>query len=339
MFNVYTEMEAFEQIVLFPEKTPNWSKILNYHAQVFLNLSDDELDAEMKQGTTVFEYTLANGGREPIALNDYFELIYDEPLQVIEKPRSAFILRLSPKEATEWQSRFGALVLSQSNIDDLALTKRFRKNLRGNETVSGDWRAVFSLGLPPINSLVVSDGHLFDNDDGNRGTQNFIRLIELALPQSLDCDFHLLLITPEHKLKGTDWGDQKVEELKGKILALERPYTIVFEVVFSETIHPRLAFSNYFNLTTEKGFAIFKTDNPSIVHENTRIDMSYAFSLVNPEEGDTEYSTATVWLKDISAKAKSVAQYLKNRPNDKNKRILGDCNMDKSLKNRLLGDI
>ena len=77
----------------------------------------------------------------------------------------------------------------------------------------------------------------------------------------------------------------------------------------------------------------------SIVHEDTEIQVDRVFHRINQNEGDTEYFNAEHSLNEIKKICEKVAEYISNRPNDKNFRIMGDCNPDKSIKNRLINDV
>jgi len=104
MFTVYVEKNIFESLVVFNEETPNWYNVLCKHSDVCLNMTEEELEAEEIEGTPIFEFIKANGGRSPIALKDYFDEIYQSPEIIAEKPRSAFFLNYTPEKAANLQN-------------------------------------------------------------------------------------------------------------------------------------------------------------------------------------------------------------------------------------------
>lgn len=63
------------------------------------------------------------------------------------------------------------------------------------------------------------------------------------------------------------------------------------------------------------------------------------FNRVDLQEGDTDYLVAENILFQLKQKCNSVREYINNSGATTNYRILGDCNNDKSLKNRLINDV
>ena len=78
MFTVYAEKDIFENIVVFNDQAPHWFNIFCNHSEVCLNMTDEELASEELQGTPIFEFIMANGGRSPIALKEFFDSIYED---------------------------------------------------------------------------------------------------------------------------------------------------------------------------------------------------------------------------------------------------------------------
>src|SRR4051812_38988562 len=118
MYTVYAEKDIFENIVVFNDQTPNWYNIFCNHAEICLNMTDAELASEEVQGTPIFEFIMANGGRSPIALKDFFDTIYEDNSVISAKPRSAFFLSYSVAEAEAIQSAYGVIVQSGESIND-----------------------------------------------------------------------------------------------------------------------------------------------------------------------------------------------------------------------------
>ena len=343
MFTVYSDKNIFENIILDREQIPNWHNIFCNHADVCLDMTDQELEIELQDGTIIFEYVKLNGGKLPIAHKPFFSNVYQDYSIIVNNPRSAFFLDVTEDKAKEIQDSFGIIVQSLNSIDDNILKGTYYKNLPVNSVCKNvnkiGWHCLLNFSLPPSNSIVLTDNFLFSNEDGNRGTANFIHFIDSILPDSLTTDFHILLLAQEHKDKVQAWCERKAGEIKTAFGNLNKPYNIIFELVFAETIHKRIAISNYYTLTPDKGFAIFKTNDNKTVHEDTDIQLDRIFNRLNKNEGDSEFLNADYSLHSIKKICLTVAQYISNRPNDKNYRILGDCNKNKSLKNRLINDV
>ncbi len=343
MMHVYSEMEQFETLVLYPEKFPNWYQILNGHSLVFINMSKEEYELEKVSNPILEEFIKINTGREPIPLAYHFENIAHDFSTVLNTPRAVYFLNITKEKADKHQKEYGQIIQGIDGIDDSILRKTYYRNLPINTVCNANgkngWQQLLDIDLPPVNSIVISDNFLFANEDGIRGTGNVIQLIKSLLPDKLNTEFHVLLIAQEHKDKNKAWCNKLTGDIITSLKNLNKSYKIIFELVFSTTIHKRIAISNYFTITPDKGFAIFKSGELRVVQEDTEIQVDQMFHRINKNEGDTEFDNAEHALIAINKICKTIAEYVSNRPNDKNYRIIGDCNPDKSLKNRLLNDV
>jgi hypothetical protein len=343
MMHIFSDIAPFETVVLYPEKYPNWFKIFSEHSRLFINISKEEYELQMTANPILEEFAKMNAGREPEPLKYHFDSINAEFETILTTPRAVYFLNIDKEEAKKIQSDFGIIVQSTDSIDDNLLRYTFYRNLPVNTTCSlngkNGWNQLLDIQKPPSNSLVISDNFLFVNEDGIRGVKNIVQLIEALLPDDLKTDFNILVIAQEHKDKDRAWCNKLTGDIKTALNNLNKPYNIIFEIVFAETIHKRIAISNYFTITPDKGFAVFKSVDLTTIHEDTEIQVDHVFHRINENEGDTEFLNAEYSLKGISRICKTVAQYISNRPNDKNYRIMGDCHPDKSLKNRLINDV
>lgn len=347
MFTVYAEKEIFENIVVFNDVTPHWYSVFCNHSEVCLNLTDAELIQEQVPGTPIFEFIKANGGRDLIALKDFFNSIYEDNNIILDKPRSVFFLNYSNAEAEKIQNDLGVIVIGKEVIEDERLKGTFFKDLPKdyvfeNQTSKG-WQNLINFKLPPSNAMVVSDKYLFSNEENGQivGKSNIISLIDAFLPASINVPYHITIISddnPEGKTKSKAWCEKLVGELKVEIAAL-RPYQLVIEIVFAQTIHKRKLLLNYLNATTDKGFAVFKAIDSKTVRDDNDFRCDRVFNRVDLQEGDTDYLIAEKILIQLKQKCISVKDFINNAGETTNYRILGDCNADKSINNRLLNDV
>ena len=349
MFTVYAEKDIFENIVVFNDQTPHWYSIFCNHSEVCLNMTDEELASEEVQGTPIFEFIMANGGRSPIALKDFFEAIYEDNKVIAEKPRSAFFLNYSKADADAIQSAYGVIVHGNEGIEDNVLKGSFFKDLP-KDTVfenqaSKGWQNLVSFSLPPSNAMVITDDYLFSNEENGQlvGKSNVIQLVNAFLPANLSIPYHLTILSNDNPEVGKpprskEWCERLAGELKAAIVAL-RPYPIVFEIVFTQTLHKRKLILNYINATCDKGFAVFRVNDGKTVRSDNDFRCDKVFARVEPHEGDTDYKAAESILLQLKQKCLSVRQFIANSGAGVNNRILGDCNADKSLKNRLINDV
>lgn len=344
MFTIYAEKEIFEELVVFNEEKPNWFKIICNHADVCLNMTDDELNAELYRESPISLYVNLSAGRTPIALKDYFDVIYEDNSQIAEKPRAVFFLDCDKNEAERMQKDYGVFVFSKDNIDDNALRGTFKKGLKKNNIIDGNniygWNNLITFKLPPSNALVITDNHLFANTENrqNIGQTNLIRLLDILLPKELKTKYHITVFAREANNLGKDWCENMTNNLKASIKSL-RHYDIVFEILFVKTVHDRDLVLNYAHISSTKGFAIFKINDPKQVRDDYKFTYDRVFNTFESHEGDTSYQIANKILIELKQTSIELRNYLNNVGQSSNRRILGDCNDDYSLKNRLLNDV
>ncbi|MBK9246552.1 MAG: hypothetical protein IPM69_00185 [Ignavibacteria bacterium] len=343
MMQIYSDLEQFETIVLYQDKFPNWYKIFCEHSKLFINMSDDEYNLAKVTNPIIEEFIKINAGREPIPLKYQFKSLKDDFSIVADTPRAVYLLDITKEKANQLQKEYGVIIQGIDGIDDGVLRNNHFRSLKANMVLnpksSNGWDQLVNVNIPPINAIVITDNYLFANEDGIRGRNNIVKFIETILPDELAIDFNILLIANEHTNMNESLCNNLLKDIVDAIRKFNKPYKIIFELVLAESIHNRIAVSNYFTITTEKGFAVFKSGDLSKVHENTQIRVESVFHRINKNEGDTVYANAELLLKEIKTICKSVSQYILKRPNDKNYRILGDCKADKSIRNRLINDV
>lgn len=349
MFTVYAEKDIFEKIVVFNDETPNWYSIFCNHSDVCLNMTKQEMEAEEIQGTPIFEFIMANGGRSPVALKEYFESIYDDPSEIVKNPRSAFFLNYSKTKASQIQADYGILVQGNEEIEDGSLKGSFFKDLAKdkvfeNQALKG-WEHLLSILMPPSNAMVITDDYLFSNEERGQivGQTNVLQLVNVFLPPNLSVPYHITIISNDHPeagkpAKSKQWCEKLTGDLKASISAL-RSYPIVLEMVFTQTIHKRKIILNYLQVTCDKGFAVFRAKDGKTVRTENDIRCDRIFNRIEPHEGDNDYNTSEAILLQLKHKCQSVGQSISNAGASVNNRILGDCNSNKSLRNRLINDV
>lgn len=343
MFTIYSEKEIFEDIILFNDINPTWYRIFCNHSDICLNMTDAELLSEEVPNTPIFEYIMANGGRSPVALKDYFDSVYSDPRLISDKPRSVFFLNYSPEVANGLQDSFGVIVQSPKAINDNILKGTFYKELQKGSVMVDEprigWNHLINFSLPPSNSIVIVDEYLFKNEENNEiiGKHNVVNLLNSLLPSRLQTDYHILLITQDHD-RSQEWCERFAGELKAEIVRL-RKYSIKFELVFSESMHKRKIMLNYMSITCDKGFCVFKVSDSMTVRDDNDFRCERIFNRLEVGEGDTDFTSSEIILGRIKNQCKTVKEYINNRHSDPNNRILGDCMKDKTIINRLINDV
>ena len=340
MIRVYTEKDFLENILFEAESYPTIHNIIQYHSEICLNMTDEELMEEEEKRDFIFEFLNSKGGRGITAYQTPFNNINTDSIYLLDELRALYILDVDKETAEQLSEDYGIVVLSGHNLNEAALNFHHDRDLSKdtvceNGSVIG-WHELLDINLPPFNSLVISDEYLFKNEDGERGEKNILQFIKAILPRGLKTDFHLLIIAPENDLKNRTWCEQLCGRIKTAIKNLYLGYDVKFEIVFSETMHKRIAISNSFNIVPDKGFCIFRTNDLKTVIEDTDISIQGLFTRSAPEQGNTGLHKSNFRLKRIAVCCCSVKEYIGNRNDDKNKRIFGDCARDKSIINRLI---
>jgi len=310
MFKIYSEKNSFENIVLYKEDTPNWNKIFLQHADIHLNMTQPDIDAECVEGTVIFEFIKANGGRIPKASDAYFANLYANNARMVDMPRAAFFVRGTPADALAAQNAYGVIVQSVDAIDDSVLNLSFFREVTKDEVIDDGaligWMRLLKLDFPPSNSVVVSDPYLFSNSEVvggvhiSIGERNTIRLLDGLLPATLSTDYHVTIVA-ERVNKSDNWHNTLVANLQANIQALRNTYAIVTEVIFlkSEHLHKRRLVLNYVNGSCDKGFGVFKVADDRTVRSNNDVRLSHIFSGIIGRIGDTEYDSATKGLLQV----------------------------------------
>jgi hypothetical protein len=345
MFVIYSEKEIFEDIILYKDQYLNWYNTLCWHADVCLNLTDDELENEKIEGTLIFEFIKAKGGtgKSLNALKPFFDEIYDDYSQIAEKPRSVFLLKCTKEKADSLQSDFGVMVLCRENIDDSVLRGTYYKDLPKGMIIENQkgtgWNGLITFPLPPSNTLVLTDDYLFKNEENgkNIGEINLVELLDVFLPSVLKTEYHIAVFTNDDG-KTEVWCESLVNRLKTAIVSL-RTYPIVFEVVFTKTIHKRKMVLNYLNTTCDKGYSVFKTDDKKTIKDDNDFRADRVFNRIDPNEGDTDFGSAENTIMQLKRKSQDVIEFITQSGAIENRRILGDCNSNHTLRNRLINDI
>jgi hypothetical protein len=349
MYTIYSEKEIFEDIIIFNEKAPNWYNIFCNHSEICLNMTDEDLANEEKEDTPILAFIMANGGRTPIALKSYFDDIYNDSSLIAEKPRAAFFLDYSHEQAAKIQSSYGVIVQSSSSIDDNILTGHFKRKLMKGEKVedaaSKGWKSLLKFDFPPSNAMVISDNFLLQSIESvaskpiASGKTNVLWMLDAILPATLSIPYHVTIISEDNNQDKT-WRNKIAGELNSEINNL-RDYQINVEVVFikSELLHERVLLMNYVNSSCEHGFYLFKVKDGKTVHVVNKIQINSYFSLLNNGQGESEFQVASKDLKLIKDVCNGLANHIHSGPSTYRGDILGGCNTNKTLSNRLLNDV
>ncbi|MES2795446.1 MAG: hypothetical protein V4683_05740 [Bacteroidota bacterium] len=312
-------------------------------------MTDEELASEQVQGTPIFEFIMANGGRSPIALKEYFDSIYEDNSVIAAKPRSAFFLIYSAADAEEIQNSYGVIVQSADSINDDILTGSFKRKLLKDEEIeegpSNGWKSLFKFNFPPSNAMVISDNYLLPSSERvgvnyvASGKTNVLWMLDALLPSSLSIPYHVTIISEDNN-QNEVWRNRIAGQLNTEINNL-RNYDIHVEIVFikSELLHERLLLLNYVNSSCEHGFYVFKAKDGKTVHVVNKLQINSYFSSLSNSQGESEYQVANKDLSLLKKVCNELGAHIHAGTPVYRGAILGACNPNKSLKNRLINDV
>ena len=96
---------------------------------------------------------------------DYINSLVDEPKRVLEEPCGIFILDIDEVSAKKIQDDYGVICQSLNALDHSVLTKKSSNTTLLPIENRKSWNLVFrKFKNSPINSILIIDRHLFDND-------------------------------------------------------------------------------------------------------------------------------------------------------------------------------
>jgi hypothetical protein len=336
MTTLYTEREILDDIVLFSEDFPHWHKVILSGLPVCVNINDEDLEEKLldAEDPIFLAYNDSATMELPIALDSYFTNIKSDLTQIVDKPKSIFLLDIEENLAINARKDFGMAVYSISNLPEGIFNFAFSLDLEKAQTIQSNWKGILSFDKPLSNSLIITDNYYFNNEDSNinRGFSNLVNFIDAYLPNELAIDYHITIFAEDANKSNERW----VREY-GKLVALIKPlreFNINLELVLSSTIHRRRLVSNYVFGKTDQGYDVFHAKKIDDVKLDNEFEHFEIFS--NLDNPGTKYFKAsdntTFKLEKIS---NSISEYVSINGNSPGRMLFG-CNKDKTIKNRLL---
>lgn len=347
-FEVYSDKEILEEILLESSKYQNWNNILKHHSDVYLNMSQTDYDLEiaLADESILFQYLQDTGGKEPIP-NERFFIDFEADNNIVEgKPLSAFFLKKGDAEINSLKEHFG-LLFQNEKIDDKIISNKFQKNCNKNDIYNNagliGWKAIMPTQTLGYNSLIITDPHLFNNDKNvngvfvNYGVENIILFLDAILPLQLGVEFHLLIVSSRQNGGFSEAKMQSIfHDLNTRIIAL-RGYSITTELVITpNSIHRRSSFSNYHLINCDKGFKLFSIDDPSRVNDDNSFKYWNIFEINLQAHGDSQFKELVDEVPKIKAGIRSAINTINGmKRNLEDKKCYG-LPPDYSIKNRLI---
>ena len=338
---IYIGRDALETIAIFDDDYPHLHDIFKSHSILCVDLSDAELDEILSDKESDLSQFCLKNDIQTIPLKDYFDSLREDKSQIAEKPRAMFFFDITASEAEELSTKYGVIVQSETAINDRVLQLSFKKGLNKGVMVRGNddgWRNLLAgVKLPPMNSLIISDNYLLQNEANDKlvGFENLKMLLNSILPKTLGTSFHLLIVAPmPQKIR-----PEKADQLNGMLKAFlkqVRPYDFQLEFVFNNTIHPRKIFSNYFVIVGDKGFQLFHPTHTTLVYDDNQLAITSVLHDTIETYGDSELSLSLNDIDKIRKSCVTLREQILGGVKDPTKRIIGDTTKDKIIQNRLV---
>ena len=282
--------EQFEKIVLNPEKYHDWNNIFKHHIDIDLNIEQKCIEElEIDTNSVLFHFINITGGK--------FCNTYNSELDFEKESSKVFF------EEKVYQPNNGDLLIDNETLENpfkLSYGKSFEKNDSINIANKKGWKALFHQKNLMSNALIINDSYVFDNKENQTkvGSKNIMELLDAILPDQLDIEYHILINTTTSKNKTNTFYDNFIADLIEKIAQL-RSYKIIIEVIIGEGFHKRKLYTNFLNVTTDKGFKLFDTRDSSKVLDHNDVTIETMFTRNDPNQGDSQYDEMKIRIKEL----------------------------------------
>ncbi len=336
MNTIYAEKDASENITLFNDEFDHWNRVFLSGIDLCINISEDELDEKLMnpEDPLFLAYSSSATMKLPLALNEFFEKIYEDPSIIAEKPNGIFLLKYDDKECEKLANKYGVCVISSDNIPKKAFGAHYFLEVYKNDILKEGWREVMKFDKPLSNSLIITDNYFFSNEDSglNRGISNLIPFLDAYLPESLGISYQVAIIAGSIN-KSKDWWIKEYGKLCARISSL-RDYDIELEIILTNSIHARKLISNYSRGKADQGYAFFHAKEKTLIKFDNDFEHVEIFSNIQ-NIGTKYFKSNEVTVEKLRKICLKVSEYVKIKGNTHECMIFG-CNKDKSIKNRLL---
>ncbi|GLU51129.1 hypothetical protein Dfri01_05900 [Dyadobacter frigoris] len=184
------------------------------------------------------------------------------------------------------EQNFGCFVVDTTNIRRAEVLFQV-KEIRVNQKYR-NWNFL-SLIKHPCNALIITDNYIFFND---RSHENMISILKNIMPNTLkeNFEFHLTIIGA-HQDPEQRYQVEKEKDRLQKFLSEEFKYSINLTII-QKYHHDRYIFTNYYKITSPRGYSLFRNNRISENLETTLDCKSIAYF-----SGD--YSAETVMLEEL----------------------------------------
>lgn len=296
MFKVFISASSLEKLCIDEMSLPSkeqssWFILLTKQNVIYLDKDichDWSCEDPLFTFSQSYEISLKEA---PVDYNVGFDA---NPQNALNHPHDAFLLDIDQTKADAIQSQYGVVCQSTKNLSYCAVSEKgchFSLN-KGENTHT--WSELFAdKERVPANALIIVDRYLFGYEGKLRssyrdGVNNIKQILSNALPDNVNCDFHVLVIFDANSSTDLNFDiDSVAKELEAyKVNALKRPYPVEIELFsvssknlqYGET-HNRRILSNYYIVSADHLLKVFRSDGSSITTQNLNLDYSFSEGL------------------------------------------------------------
>ena len=340
---IFLDREILETVIVFSGDYPNLFKIFTDKSEFVLDIGDDELTSLLSNSEDITTQILVGYDLPHFSSKGIISKFKNDYRSMLNEPRSLFFLNVSQREAEKIRADYGVLVVSSFDIDDGIFDNgyfryRIDEDFQCQGGIQDNWmRVLRGLKMLPSNSLVVSDAYMFNTahttiDDCVKNVQG---VLDAILPLEFEDTYHLLFFTGEVSVDN-NLINKAIGDIKAFVRA-KRGYDVIIEYVFYKSLHQRKIISNYNVVVFDKGIVTFRSCGKNVGLVGTNVILgSTVHENASNSVGHSVYDIATKDLKDLASWHQECKKICNSGIEDKNKRILGTNNKDRTLNNRIL---
>ena len=214
---------------------------------IHTNLTNDEIVASKNP------YINKLRKNQSIKTSEIYETINDETFSIDKiHPSSIFLIGRNKIEVNKLQEKYGLFFISK---DEMSKSKELFKLKSNSFSSRNPFRNFdfFKQYQHPCNALILTDDYFFSNRiggyDENSVEKNLKPILKRLLPEILAIDFHFTIILSPN---GTNLDFVRI---KSDIEVITRTYSYEIKINFIKSnFHERHIFTNFYKITTDKGF-------------------------------------------------------------------------------------
>jgi len=297
---IYIDKDFFDTVVIDEIEFANITSALYSSSPIFLSIDDKTYDLEIEDEESCISIFLLGSacGAIPKSGIDIIDLILKDPLNIEKHSTDTFILNIETDKVKKIKSQFGVSLYSSISFEDTKFDSNELELVYKSEmeiSIDDLQQSLLPIKTDGSNSLIINDRNLFSNeynaatfrgdkDFKNVGVVNVIDILESILPDKLDLEYHVLILTEQN----TDSQKQKrlnkaIIEVTNQIKEL-RDYSIIVEFIiyhastkfFSHTHNRRLITNCHFG-KVEHGFDLFEKKRSLKVKRDDMLQIANRF--------------------------------------------------------------